>query len=102
MSALEDILAFQVKAQKLPQPEREFRFHPERRWRADFAWPDRKIIAECEGAVWVNGRHTRGSGFTADCEKYNAAALLGYRLFRFHAQSIKSGDAVRTLREALA
>ncbi|WP_114752330.1 hypothetical protein [Pleomorphovibrio marinus] len=60
----------------------EFRFDPNRRWRFDFALPHYKIAIEVEGGVWTQGRHTRGSGFVKDIEKYNRAAALGWRLVR--------------------
>ena len=47
----------------------EYRFHNSRKWRADFCNPLYKIIVEIDGAVWSNGRHTRGSGFIKDMEK---------------------------------
>lgn len=53
-----------------------------RKWKFDYAFPDYKIALEIEGAVWVQGRHTRGSGFIKDIEKYNTAALLGWYVFR--------------------
>lgn len=39
MSLGEETLLLQLRALKLPAPEREYRFHPGRRWRFDFAWP---------------------------------------------------------------
>ncbi len=67
---------------------REFRFHPTRMWRSDYALPDKKILIEIEGGAWSGGRHTRGKGFIADMEKYNAAAMLGYRILRYTPQQI--------------
>lgn len=69
-------------SEKLPMPTPEYKFHPERRWRFDWCWPDYKIALELEGGVWIKGRHTRGAGFIKDMEKYNAAAARGYRVFR--------------------
>ena len=66
----------------LPAPVREHRFHPVRRWRFDYAWPGEKVALEVEGGVWTGGRHTRGAGFVADIEKYNAAVLAGWRVVR--------------------
>ena len=66
----------------LPAPVREHRFHPVRRWRFDYAWIDHKVALEVEGGVWTGGRHTRGAGFVADIEKYNAATVAGWRVVR--------------------
>lgn len=67
----------------LPEPHREYKFaKPDRAWRMDFAWPDRRIALEVEGGVWTGGRHTRGKGFLGDIEKYNSAALRGWLVFR--------------------
>jgi len=63
--------------------EREYKFHPVRKWRFDFADPHGKVAVEIEGGAFSGGRHTRGAGFIADCEKYNAAILMGWRVFRF-------------------
>ena len=98
----EDHLLFQIRALKLSEPEREFVFHPTRRWRFDFAWPSLYIAAECEGGVWSGGRHTTPSGFTDDCEKYNAAAVLGWRVLRFPSKMIESGAAIRVIVSALS
>jgi hypothetical protein len=68
----------------LEPPLAEYRFHPTREWRFDFAWPDRWIALEVEGAVFKRGggRHNRALGFLEDVEKYNEAAVLGWRVVR--------------------
>lgn len=81
-SSLEKDFAFRWKAIQGPNLEPEFKFHPERRWRFDFACPITKTAVEIEGGHWTGGRHTRGAGFEADCEKYNEAALEGWTVFR--------------------
>jgi hypothetical protein len=53
------------------------------------------LIVEVEGATWINGRHNRGSGFDADCEKYAEAMMLGYRVLRVTGTHIKSGQAIQ-------
>lgn len=60
----------------------EYRFNPKRKWRLDYAIPSIKVAIEVEGAVWANGRHTRGSGFIKDMEKYNALSVSGWTLIR--------------------
>lgn len=100
-SRWEEMLALQIRAEELWTPVREYRFVPDRRWRADFAWPADRLLVEVEGGTWTNGRHTRGSGYQADCEKYNAAVLLGWRVLRYTSEQIKSGVAVRDIKLAL-
>ena len=82
----------------------EYRFCEERRWRFDFALPQHKVAIEIEGAIWRQGRHTRGSGYTKDLEKYNTATLLGWRVFRFTPDMIKQGweQIKQMLEQALA
>ena len=80
-----------------PAPEEEYRFSPPRRWRLDFAWPGLKLAVEIEGGMWIQGRHTRGSGFAGDMEKYNALALMRWWLLRFTPQEVKTGKAARVI-----
>lgn len=66
-----------------PELEREFRFEPMRRWRADFAHlGKRKVIIEIEGGIYSGGRHVRGVAFTSDAIKYNAAEMAGFHVIR--------------------
>jgi very-short-patch-repair endonuclease len=101
MSEAEELFSFQCRAYGLPEPEREHRFHKIRKWRLDFAWPEQRLAAEIEGGTWAGGRHTRGSGFERDCQKYNTAALQGWRVFRFTSGMVASGEAVATIHAAL-
>lgn len=85
----------------LPRPEKEFRFCPDRRWRADYAFPEHKVLVECEGAIWVQGRHTRGSGFVKDMEKYNTAASMGFRLLRFQPADLTKTATIELIKKTL-
>ncbi len=80
----------------LHRPTAEFRFHPQRRWRWDFAWPLELIAVEIQGGIWTKGRHSRGKGQLGDMEKMNAGVLLGWRIFYFTPDQFD--DAVRTVR----
>jgi hypothetical protein len=102
MSQLEDELALQLRAANLTAGmEREWRFHPARRWRFDFAWPanDPLVAVEVEGGIWTNGRHTRGSGAKADMEKYAEAATRAWYVLRVTADHIRSGQALRWIEQ---
>ena len=65
-----------------PALETEFRFHPTRHWRADYAHLESRTLIEIEGGVWMGGRHNRAAGFVADAEKYFEATLGGWRVVR--------------------
>ena len=83
----------------IEKPAQEYRFHKTRRWRFDFCFIDAKLALEVEGGVWSAGRHTRGSGFVGDMEKYNQAAILGYRLLRVTPEQMFDGVAVGVVEE---
>ena len=61
---------------------KEYRFHPKRKWRFDYAIPESKVALEVEGGVWSGGRHIRAQGFLGDMEKYNTATLMGWKVLR--------------------
>lgn len=81
--------------------DREFRFHPTRKWRFDLAFPDKKVAVEVDGGAFIAGRHTRGAGFEADCEKQSEAAALGWRIIRCTPRQVESGQALAWLERAL-
>ena len=98
----ETMLATQIRLAGMPEPVCEFRFCPTRKWRSDFAYPERKVLIEIEGGVWTEGRHVRGRGYLADIEKYNTAALMGYRLLRVTPDDVRKGRALKLISQELA
>jgi very-short-patch-repair endonuclease len=103
ISDLEAKLAFQMKAVLLA-PEREYRFCPWRQYRADFAFPEQKLLIEAEGGLFSKGKgwHLSIGGYLDDLAKYNLACLMGYRVLRFTAKEINSGKALNEIECALA
>jgi very-short-patch-repair endonuclease len=93
----------QIALAGLPAPETEYRFHPTRKWRFDYAWPDLKLRLACEvdGAIWTQGRHARGAGIEADAVKYSEAAIAGWRVMRVTTGMVKSGQALSLIERAL-
>ncbi|AOA58259.1 DUF559 domain-containing protein [Acinetobacter larvae] len=79
--------------------DQEFKFCETRKWRADFHIVGHKLLVEVEGGIWSGGRHTRGKGYQADIEKYNAATILGYTVLRFSTADVKSGGAIKGILE---
>lgn len=94
-------LAIHIRAKGLPAPAHEFRFHPRRLWRFDLSWPDYKLAVEVHGGVYSQGRHTRGSGFTKDREKINAAIEMGWSVLEYSTEQVVSGEAIRQIERVL-
>jgi very-short-patch-repair endonuclease len=101
VSDAEDSLDFALVLVGLPRPEREYAFAAPRRWRFDFAWPDKRVAVEVEGGRWVGGRHNSPVGFAADCEKYSEAAVLGWCVIRVTPEMVESGAALHYIERAL-
>ena len=100
-SKLEAQFRLQLQAEGLwDRCEVEHVFHVKRRWRFDFCWPDKMIAVELEG--WgMNQGHTSLEGFADNCDKYNEATRLGWRVFRFTGSMVRDGSASLYIKEIL-
>jgi len=67
---------------------REFPFYPGRKFKFDSAIPELKAAFEYEG-IYGKGKsgHTTHSGYNKDTFKYNAAAEMGWKVFRYTART---------------
>jgi len=99
-SVLEKEFERQLREAAFPKWEEEHKFHPTRKWRMDFAWPKSKVACEIQGGTWRGGRHTRGAGFEGDCDKFNSALLMGWKVYKFTSRMVKSGAALAVMKEA--
>lgn len=91
----EESFLFQVKLLQLPEPARNFRFHPVRKWEIDFAWPELRMGIEIQGGVWSGGKHGRGSGIVKDMEKHNALLDLRWRVWMYTPGEVTRGEALQ-------
>lgn len=77
----------------------EYRFNPDRRWKADWALfgthngKEVKILVEYEGLGFYKTGHTSSDGYTKNCEKYNNAQALGWTVLRFTYQNYEDLSA---------
>ena len=119
MSQPELQLLAQILGAGLPVPRygsKQWRFHPRRRWRADFAWPRHGlngVIVEVEGGYWQKARtrdgqetghsagHAHPARFESDIEKYNEATLAGITVVRVTPAMIRDGRALEYVKRAL-
>lgn len=85
----------------LPEPAVEHRFAPPRRWRFDYAWPDRKVALEVQGGLFIQGRHSRGPALLKEHEKLNAAARLGWRVLFTTPTDVRNGRALQLVESVL-
>lgn len=81
---------------------KEFKFHPVRKWRFDYAIPEHKIALEVEGGVWTGGRHISPKGFLGDIEKYNTATLMGWRVFRTTPEDLYKTATIKLIKTAIS
>ncbi len=103
----EDRFRTLIKGLGAPIWREQYRFDPVRLWRFDFAWPERKIAFEMEGAIWMRGGggHSHPLGIERDIEKGNAAAIQGWAVIRITDKMLKSrtlfhGEAAHLVIEA--
>jgi len=79
----------------------EYKFHPKRKWRFDFAYPYKQVAVEIDGIAWQagGGRHNTDD----DREKMNSAVAMGWRILRFSGKQIKNdpSECIKLLSETL-
>lgn len=99
---------------KVPEPIPEYKFHPTRRWKVDFAWIEEKIIVEVEGEIYGTGKpcfycgvrptggHSSVSGILRDIDKYREAAILGWVVLRVLPEELdlENGKAFNLIESA--
>lgn len=100
-SGREAIFYALLKQSGLPMPVPEYRFHPVRKFRLDYAWPESRVGLEVDGGVWVGGAHGRGTGIVRDQEKTNLAAGLGWRILRCTPSKLTHTDTLAYITDAL-
>lgn len=88
----------------------EYRFHPTRRWRFDWALPEitalgktRPLMVAIEfDGLYGGGAHTSVKMVAKDSEKLNQAAIHGWIVIRVNSQSLRDGSGYRDIEAAIA
>lgn len=95
---------------------KEHMFALPRLWRFDYAILEHRIAIEQEGGAYkkrkyknkkgeeittMGGRHNSASGFLADMEKYNNAAVRGWLVLRYTPQQLMTLGTVEQIEEAI-
>lgn len=74
--------------------QKEFFFHPVRRWRFDWYIPELRVAIEYNGLAIGNNqisRHQTVTGITGDCEKINQAQIMGFIVLQYTGLTLKPG-----------
>lgn len=79
--------------------EREFKFHPTKKYRADFFLPAFNLLIEVEGGTKGKSRHTSHDGYSKDLQKYNAAQLLGFSRLAYTTEQVRTGVAIQDIKQ---
>jgi very-short-patch-repair endonuclease len=85
----------------IPKPEREYLFCHKRKFRMDYAWPNNGFFMEVEGGIWQQGRHNRAQGYLKDMEKYNLAAMLGWRMIRITPEELNKMSTISMIQKMI-
>jgi very-short-patch-repair endonuclease len=105
-----------IEAFGLPVPVAEYVFCKGRKFRFDYAWIEQKVALEVDGGTFKitkykdkngiirthrGGRHNTGKGFLNDCEKFNTAASMGWRILRTTPKELTSGKTIELIKKTL-
>lgn len=103
-NAGEDLFRFHCKAAGMPKPVEQFLFAEAlgKRYRADFCWPDYKLIVEINGGIFMKrGAHAMPTKIVSDMVRQQHATLLGYYMLAFTPDDVTSGHAIEWTRKTL-
>jgi hypothetical protein len=81
--------------------EAEYRFHPTRKFRFDFAIPASKVALEVQGGLFNGGRHTRGAALLKEYEKMNLAACAGWRILYCVPNDLCTAETILMVERAI-
>ena len=100
-AAGESLLAQQLALSRIPGWQTQYRFLPPRRFRADFAWPQARLLVEVDGGGWMTGRHHRGPGYRGDRVRDALAMIADWRVLRVTPEQVASGEALGWIKALL-
>lgn len=110
----EKVVTAFFKEQGIPEPEFEYKFHRERKWRFDLSWKSfhkegykyvftsmPNLAIEVQGGIWTAGRHNRGAAMLKEWEKLNEAAAMGWRILYIQPCDLCTTQFAQTIKRAL-
>ncbi len=82
----------------------EQKFQPihTKHWRFDFHIVKLRLLIEIEGGPWSGGRGGKLANKAWSLDRYDQAEQMGYKIERFHPDSILSGYVINWIKSELA
>ncbi|MDU4061154.1 MAG: hypothetical protein E7H59_08000 [Acinetobacter baumannii] len=74
--------------------EKKFQFKSTKHWRFDFHLIEHRILVEIAGGPWSGGRSGKLSNKAWSLDRYDQVEELGYKIERFHPDSVLSGHVI--------
>lgn len=91
-----------LKAHPRIKPECQYRWHPTRKYRADFAFPEKRVIVEVQGTRSYKSRHLTPTGYHQDAIKMCEAQIMGWKYLYIDSMFDKDwASAVKIVERAL-
>ncbi|SSQ21424.1 Uncharacterised protein [Acinetobacter baumannii] len=82
--------------------EKKFQFKSTKHWRFDFHLIEHRILVEIAGGPWSGGRGGKLANKAWSLDRYDQAEGMGYKIERFHPDSILSGYVINWIKSELA
>jgi len=89
---MDALVTAQAKEAGWEPPVKEYRYVPNRKFRADYAWESRKVLLEIQGGIFNRKAHGSITGLLADLERGNHASANGWYLFRLTPDQVRKGE----------
>lgn len=82
--------------------EKKFQIKSTKHWRFDFHIVKLRLLIEIEGGPWSGGRGGKLSKKAWSLDRYDLAEEMGYKIERFHPDSVLSGYVINWIKDELA
>ena len=89
-SEIEEVMWRQLVQSSLPKPLRQHLYVSGRKFRSDFAWPDRKLALEVDGGV-----HRIKSSFKSGFERGYVLLLTGWKVLHVGGEEVRNDLAIK-------
>lgn len=86
-----------------PPFERDYRYVPGRKYEADMAFLEQRLLVEVQGGIWRRGggAHSGGKAIERDIEKHQLAVIYRWHMLPVTTDQVTDGTALTIINEAL-